>query len=413
MPAGLRVVGLIVAGGFTMALQERSPQWLRYRDKEHKLVIDLQNENNETAKESHCAELKSEDQRLMYVALTRPMFKLYLPLLKETGYSGWEGALSKVVAPAVTAANLEKMDYPHVGWAGPDPPVVEIRRPISPDTRNPPLLLPAELFPSADAAALRQRGIRVRSYSMLRKFHAPAAEALFTERPVHDDDDQPDPLEDPERLRGTVFGELVHETLEKIDFQLVKEAAGPEALISTGPTRRLLDEVFQNHAGALPPSLAADREPGLQQVAKVVWNALRTPLPALGCRLCDIAKEDRLHELEFHFPERLSGDRDRPSSTEGFFTGYMDLVFRQADRYYLLDWKTNDLRGDYSPEALKRCMDDSDYHRQYRLYLVALVRWLKKRVPRFEFERHLGGVFYLFVRGMNGRDQSGVWRWSG
>jgi exodeoxyribonuclease V beta subunit len=91
----------------------------------------------------------------------------------------------------------------------------------------------------------------------------------------------------------------------------------------------------------------------------------------------------------------------------------MDLVFRKDGRYYLLDWKTNDLGGDYSPEALARCMDESDYRRQYQLYLVALCRWLSRRVKDFNFTRHFGGVFYLFVRGMNGRDQSGVFYWPG
>jgi exodeoxyribonuclease V beta subunit len=87
----------------------------------------------------------------------------------------------------------------------------------------------------------------------------------------------------------------------------------------------------------------------------------------------------------------------------------MDLLFRREGRYYLLDWKSNDLHGDYSPAALARCMDDSDYHRQYRLYTVALQRWLEKRIAGFDFTRDFGGVFYLFVRGMNGRDQSGVY----
>ena len=86
--------------------------------------------------------------------------------------------------------------------------------------------------------------------------------------------------------------------------------------------------------------------------------------------------------------------------------GFMDLVLRRAGRYYLLDWKTNDLHGDYSSNALKRQMQESDYERQYRLYAVGLRRWLAKRLPAFDFDRHFGGVYYLFVRGMNGRDES-------
>jgi len=53
-------------------------------------------------------------------------------------------------------------------------------------------------------------------------------------------------------------------------------------------------------------------------------------------------------------------------------------------------------------------MDDCDYVRQYRLYLQALSRWLGGR-GGFEFTRDFGGVFYLFLRGMNEREEgSGV-----
>ncbi len=52
-------------------------------------------------------------------------------------------------------------------------------------------------------------------------------------------------------------------------------------------------------------------------------------------------------------------------------------------------------------------MDEADYHRQYRLYLHALYRWLTRaHGPAFPFLQHVGGVYYLFVRGLNGRDES-------
>ena len=77
------------------------------------------------------------------------------------------------------------------------------------------------------------------------------------------------------------------------------------------------------------------------QVAQVVRNALHTPLQTVGARLCEIPKRDRLHELEFCFPELVPIARDRAGQPEGFLMGFMDLVFRKADTYYLLDWQTN------------------------------------------------------------------------
>jgi hypothetical protein len=56
-------------------------------------------------------------------------------------------------------------------------------------------------------------------------------------------------------------------------------------------------------------------------------------------------------------------------------------------------------------------MADSDYHRQYRLYLHAARRWLERvHGPAFPFFKRFRGVYYVYVRGMNGRDEtSGVY----
>ncbi len=71
-----------------------------------------------------------------------------------------------------------------------------------------------------------------------------------------------------------------------------------------------------------------------------------------------------------------------------------------------MDYKTNLLPA-YTPGHLARCMDDSDYHRQYRLYFCALSRWLERvHGKSFSFLPQFGGVYYLFVRGLNGQDES-------
>ena len=71
-----------------------------------------------------------------------------------------------------------------------------------------------------------------------------------------------------------------------------------------------------------------------------------------------------------------------------------------------MDWKSNFLSG-YTPAELAESMRECDYVRQYRLYVQALARWLKRlRGPAFDFDRDFGGVYYLFVRGLNGQDES-------
>jgi exodeoxyribonuclease V beta subunit len=90
---------------------------------------------------------------------------------------------------------------------------------------------------------------------------------------------------------------------------------------------------------------------------------------------------------------------------QGFMNGYMDLVFSFAGRFYLIDWKSNLLGTNienYGPAALKRIMEEDYYFLQYHLYVLALDRYLKSRLgAAYDYERHFGGVFYLFLRGVD------------
>ena len=45
-------------------------------------------------------------------------------------------------------------------------------------------------------------------------------------------------------------------------------------------------------------------------------------------------------------------------------------------------------------------MIDHRYDLQYQLYTLALHRFLRNRLPGYDYEEHVGGVFYLFLRGM-------------
>ena len=53
---------------------------------------------------------------------------------------------------------------------------------------------------------------------------------------------------------------------------------------------------------------------------------------------------------------------------------------------------------------LAEAMLHSDYPLQALLYVVVLHRFLRWRQPGYDPARHLGGVLYLFVRGMCGVD---------
>lgn len=103
-----------------------------------------------------------------------------------------------------------------------------------------------------------------------------------------------------------------------------------------------------------------------------------------------------------------------PQLTRGFMKGFVDLIFRCGDRYFILDWKSNWLGNraeDYHPDALRDEMALRHYYLQYHLYSVALHKHLARCLPGYDYEQHFGGVFYLFLRGLDpARPQLGVFR---
>jgi exodeoxyribonuclease V beta subunit len=181
-------------------------------------------------------------------------------------------------------------------------------------------------------------------------------------------------------------------------------------------------------------------------LAEALLHVLETPLAGTGFALREVPQRDCLPEWPFLLPvadpdrwetglhtqalaeafrqhpggavpavyaDRLDDLRFAP--LRGFLTGTMDLVFRYAGRWYLVDYKTNylgDQVSDYDQASLAESMMSHQYPLQYHLYLVALVRFLRLRIPDFRYDRDFGGVLYLYVRGMGVDGQqpaAGIW----
>jgi exodeoxyribonuclease V beta subunit len=222
---------------------------------------------------------------------------------------------------------------------------------------------------------------------------------------------------------GTVFGTLVHEVLEHVDFAAEDLPGQLLSLCAPRLKYRPMD--------ISPERLAA----GLAQ-------AIRAPLggPLGSRRLCDLSKSDRLDEMEFFLPlgklrasdigatlvhalsredpmlnwaENLAAGRGDTAGfqldLQGRLTGSIDLTMRFKDpetgqmRYWVADYKSNRLaaHSTYRGEELIEAMAHHDYPLQAILYLVALHRYLRWRVLDYQPDLHLGGAAYLFLRGMD------------
>jgi exodeoxyribonuclease V beta subunit len=116
------------------------------------------------------------------------------------------------------------------------------------------------------------------------------------------------------------------------------------------------------------------------------------------------------------WPEAVPGQIGRMTfdPVSGYLKGFIDLVFSFEGRYYLVDWKSNWMGNrveDYAPDAIRLEMRQQQYFVQYHFYTVALHKYLALRVPHYDYEKHFGGVIYLFLRGLDpSRPQYGVFR---
>ena len=102
-----------------------------------------------------------------------------------------------------------------------------------------------------------------------------------------------------------------------------------------------------------------------------------------------------------HATPRVALDAD---TLNGMLKGFIDLVFEFEGRYYVADWKSNHLGPDdsaYSTDAMRQAVAAKRYDLQYALYLLALHRLLKARLPDYDYDRHIGGSLTVFLRGSN------------
>ena len=257
---------------------------------------------------------------------------------------------------------------------------------------------------------------------------------------------------------GATFGSLVHAVLETAD---------PEVADLRAEFVRCIAEQLPRWPVELPTA----------QLADALVAVVTTPLGPLapGATLTAIPKRDRLCELEFEVPldggdarGRATGGADgaTPGSDgadvllgdlapllrthlpvgdplldyadaladeelggqllRGYLTGSVDVVLRLGERFLVVDYKTNWLgapdieltAADYGPASLVAAMQHSSYPLQALLYAVVLHRFLRWRLSAYDPEVNLGGVLYLYLRGMCGPETpiidgnpTGVFSW--
>ncbi|EPH00347.1 exodeoxyribonuclease V, beta subunit [Propionibacterium sp. oral taxon 192 str. F0372] len=431
-----------------------------------KRVLDLASPTErKQIQETHRKEEDAESLRLFYVACTRAQSLLiawWAPTKANTSASALHRLLMNqrtparvVTTPAPTHPVVEARDLPaldHVTTTLVPPRSAAPRHRITNDTRQPPQPLTARIFRDS----INQDWARTSYSSLIAESHA---HYLLSDADASDEPDLVGDLTPEETALGTDlgacsalaelpggvgFGSLVHSVLEAVD------PASPQ--LHTDLVTVVADQMTRWAVHDTDPALVVA---GLEQTVHTSLGELTS-----FASLADLGASNRLTELEFEMPlggihrnqlgqlaalmeTHLSpGDplhayprvlADSPAADkmlEGFLTGSIDAILRvpgPTQRFVVVDYKTNRaltppgaplMAAAYNPSTMARMMINAHYPLQALLYCVALHRYLSWRLPSYDPTRHLGGVGYLFIRGMTGPENqmidsmpTGVFTW--
>lgn len=202
--------------------------------------------------------------------------------------------------------------------------------------------------------------------------------------------------------KGAKTGLIIHEILEKINFNDDKYH---ESILRNVLSKYEIKEDQINNVN----------------FKSLINNIIKTNLFPYNFKLDQIINDHRISELEFYFsfPKFKTKELCRliPGLTlnnidiQGVMHGFVDLIFYYQGKYYILDWKTNHLgydNSDYDIDSLSEAVIRNTYNLQYYIYTIALVRYLRSKNSNFDYNRDFGGIFYLFIRGMRENSVRGI-----
>lgn len=403
---------------------------VKYHDEQANLtVLDISKQADSIEKADK--ERLAEDLRLIYVALTRAVYGCYVgmaPLRNGRSTKEPTGLHNSAMGHLVQngqEGGIAALELALAKLAESQPSITVAEPPVLPETKWQPIEQEElELVPSQFTTRI-ERNWWMTSYSSLVKQGHQSHHDSSLDLPGFDIESAAEVVQDGEEMvvelepeysiytfpRGARPGTFLHTVFEEIEFT---------APVDSPDTVATLTELLQKENYDLVWL------PVLQQLINDVLNS---SLDGQGMKLVDKTPSQRLTEMEFLLPiellssvmlNKVIAKHDNVSAkagelgfatVSGMLKGFIDLVFEHDGKYYVLDWKSNHLGDDpsvYRGEQLVEAMRDHRYDLQYQIYALALQRFLRSRIPNYDYETHFGGVYYLFLRGMEAGSDSGI-----
>lgn len=244
--------------------------------------------------------------------------------------------------------------------------------------------------------------------------------------------------------RGSKIGDALHNVLEHVRFKEFGKKYKTLQQALENPSAKLknaIDEEFK--AGSLP--IEKNRDAWNAITIRYIWNTLNTNLPVIAggefvknatpFKLTSIQLADHKPEVRFDLNADVKDVSDAKPGSDNAASealallhrvckGFIDLLFvREVDgvkRYSILDWKSDTLEN-YSYKNIKEKVDH-EYSVQRVLYSYCLIQWLKQFYGKRKnasgvvegldeqqiFKKHFGGIYYAFLRGTVGDENSPI-----
>lgn len=388
-------------------------------------------EESQAVKMALSKEEFAEDLRLLYVAVTRAKLQLNL-VLPQTFAKGWNAIhylLCNGEMGCRTDFDTQTPTASYFQQKGIACQFVELADNVPEDSWRPNEdELTAPEFPIFDGEVRSDTG-RITSFTSLHSYHEhsqagadiaesnriwqdigrdyDASEGVFS-ADSNDENHEFSPYQFP---KGTKAGTALHKFFEDCDFTQAVKNEDISAIIDTlklseewqEPLQQWIEQVLITPFGTEDkPFCLRDIEPAkcLNEWEFYMRLVNETALPKLN----------RLLKAYSPLAEQLPALQ--LPQLNGFIRGFVDCIANVNGKFYILDYKSNflgNLAQDYSPTNLAKAMGQYRYDLQYLLYTLAFHRYLRSRLgEHYDYERDFGGVAYLFLRGMNGEPNSGV-----
>ncbi len=351
---------------------------------------------NEEDKKLHDTQKEQENRRLIYVALTRSVYKSYISYMprsyiRKPKVSSFEDIYNRFKPKCSHNKLFEIADLSGGVF------VNEKGKYVPADAEN--IVFTPRPSPKIEIKS----SFGIHSYSALSKAHFTAP----FEKAELGDEKNYDQFIFQTLGRGANTGTALHSIFEHLDFSNVDT------------WKETLQDASKYYSGII-------KEDYLDLFKQLISHAMNAEIECgeEKFKLKDIKKEQKLPEMEFLFSldkvkksdlnKRLGEEAELAGEAdiEGLMTGFIDLVFEHKEKYYILDWKSNHLGNtteNYKREGTEEAMKGSNYNLQYMIYTIAVKRWLENKKQDFDYDKHFGGVIYVFLRGVRMEKNTGIY----